>query len=146
MHTYPRGICQKVLCKKSFFTYFECLQPYQVEHTSFRMITEVKQLWAESRHQTFFSDYWLCKIPYKEISPLYLLCGSIETKFDVMMSEKLKKLVLRSVASHFILVVARKPGMKLMFYRWKVHNTWLFTQIFFRSQNCHISPSIRLRF
>ena len=24
---------------------------------------------------TFFSDYWLCKIPYKEISALYLLYG-----------------------------------------------------------------------
>ena len=78
----------------------------------------------------WLSDYWLCKIPYKEFSPLYLLLGSIEIKFDVMMSEKLKKLVLRSVASHFILVVARMPGKKLMFYHWKVHNTWLFTQLF----------------
>ena len=25
------------------------------------------------RNQMFFSDYWLCKIPYKGISTLYLL-------------------------------------------------------------------------
>ena len=27
------------------------------------------------RNQTIFGDYWLCKIPYKGISPLYLLYG-----------------------------------------------------------------------
>ena len=37
----------------------------QVEHTSTRLITAVKQLWADSRHHTFFSDYWLCKIQLK---------------------------------------------------------------------------------
>ena len=26
-----------------------------------------------NRHFLIFSDYWLCKIPYKEISALYLL-------------------------------------------------------------------------
>ena len=27
------------------------------------------------RHILIISDYWLCKIPYKEISALYLLYG-----------------------------------------------------------------------
>ena len=27
------------------------------------------------RNQTIFGDYWLCKIPYKGISTLYLLYG-----------------------------------------------------------------------
>ena len=68
-------LIQEVYVKKSFSAHFKCLQPYQVEYTSSRLITSVKQLWAESRHRTFLSDYWLCKIPYKEISFLYLLYG-----------------------------------------------------------------------
>ena len=30
----------------------------------------------EKNFLTFYSDYWLCKIPYKEISSLYLLYGA----------------------------------------------------------------------
>ena len=42
-------------------------------NTSSHLITAVKQLVADLRHQTFFRDYWLKKIPSEEISPLYLL-------------------------------------------------------------------------
>ena len=72
LYTYPRGICEKVLFKKGFYTHFKYLQPYQIEHTSSCLITAVKQHWAESSPRTFFSVYQLCKIPYKKIFPLYL--------------------------------------------------------------------------
>ena len=66
-------LIQEAYVKKSFSTHSKCLQPYQLEHTNSHLITAVKQHWAESCHQTFISDYRMCKIPYKEISPLYLL-------------------------------------------------------------------------
>ena len=43
MHTYVK----KFIYKKSSSTPTKCLLPYQVECTSSRLITVVKQLWAE---------------------------------------------------------------------------------------------------
>ena len=37
----------------------------------------------QSCHQTFFSDYQMWKIPYKEISPLYLLYGTDKQTEDI---------------------------------------------------------------
>ena len=71
-------------------------QPYQVEHTNSCLITAVEQLWAETRHQTFFSDYWLCKIPCKEIFPLYLLYVSYAKK-----EKNEKKNYLRFMEPHY---------------------------------------------
>ena len=68
-------LIQEANVKKSFSTHFKYLQLFHVEQTSSCLITAVKQLWADTHHRTIFSDYWLCKIPYKEISSLYLLYG-----------------------------------------------------------------------
>ena len=35
---------------------------------------------------SFFSDYWLCKIPYKEISALYLLYD-LDPHFELLFDE-----------------------------------------------------------
>ena len=102
--TYPVGVCQKAYFKSSSSTHITCLQPYQVEHTSSRLITAVKQLWADPRHRTFFSDYWLCKIPYKEISTLYLLYVVSKEKHDCVKSHKLQnKLVCFALNITFLL-------------------------------------------
>ena len=53
---------------------------------------------------TFFTDYWLCKIPYKEISALYLLYGVCTHKLFINL--KWKDVYIRLSVCHYDTYIA----------------------------------------